>query len=102
MMYGLYYTNLYLGSNHQPLSVQLDTGSASLIIPSSSCLACKGASQSYDPSSSDTYEYVPCTSDKCQANTCQNKSCGNPWTLPPLTGSCGATANQCWYYIYIY
>jgi hypothetical protein len=66
---GSYQVELYIGTPPQPVRVQVDTGSASLIVPASHevCRVCTAqfGSQSYDRMVSSSATVIPCHSNQC-------------------------------------
>jgi len=80
---GEYYLTINVGG--QPVSVQVDTGSSTLVLPLDSCKSCLHTSYSPEKSTSKKAKKIGCTSDACQANTC----------MPGMCPHCGPESQCC-------
>jgi len=76
---GIYYLNLTVGQPPQPFTVQLDTGSADLALPSTTCPTSSCGEHSdayYDPSQSITSTSIDCTHSTLTCPQCSHQQCG--------------------------
>eukprot|EP01095_Lingulamoeba_sp_RSL-Kostka_P003858 TRINITY_DN14977_c0_g1_i1.p1 TRINITY_DN14977_c0_g1~~TRINITY_DN14977_c0_g1_i1.p1 ORF type:complete len:422 (-),score=152.86 TRINITY_DN14977_c0_g1_i1:174-1439(-) len=73
---GEYYVDVYLGSNNQHFTTQLDTGSSDLAIPDTSCSTCgKHPDGPYDSSKSSDSDSISCSSNKVTCPKCTSSQC---------------------------
>ncbi|KAJ8901592.1 hypothetical protein NDN08_003800 [Rhodosorus marinus] len=70
---GEYYLTINVGG--QPVPVQVDTGSSTLVLPLDSCESCLHTSYSLEKSTSKKAKKIGCASNACQANTCMPGVC---------------------------
>uniref|UniRef100_A0A7S3A5Q4 Peptidase A1 domain-containing protein n=2 Tax=Rhodosorus marinus TaxID=101924 RepID=A0A7S3A5Q4_9RHOD len=90
---GEYYLTITVGG--QPVSVQVDTGSSTLVLPLHSCKSCLHTSYSLEKSTSTKAKEIGCASNACQANTFVNGVC--PHQGPDL--QCCMEKSSCFFLV---
>lgn len=73
--YGLFWIDLYTGSDSQKTRVHVDTGSNLLILEARTCSSCNPYNKGYDESTSTSSMPITCTSPKCSSNSCYSSGC---------------------------
>ena len=69
---GAYKSRISVGTPQQMFDVLIDTGSSTLILPSTTCTSCKSQFRRYDEKKSTTSTVMPCygANTKCKPNVC--------------------------------
>ncbi|EME28336.1 aspartyl protease isoform 1 [Galdieria sulphuraria] len=86
---GGYYFQIQVGG--QPIYVQIDTGSSTLVVPLSQCNTCNVPDR-YNLANSTTGTVISCNSPTCGANTCNQQicsSCSSSQACCSENGICG-------------
>jgi len=86
---GGYYFQIHVGG--QPIYVQIDTGSSTLVVPLSQCTTCNVPDR-YNVASSANGKVISCNSPSCGANTCNQQicsSCSSNQACCSKNGNCG-------------